>query len=211
MRYSDLEDALLIGAYEENRNDPELKLTLDVLLEKHPLQAPDKWFQQALRSLAEKNLIYPGNSNRPTRRVSITGEGLRRAEGLLELRQSQQETVVSDLAVGSGRDTAADENSMVESSKWTGVERRLHAEPAVVQAIGFHIQQIDRLVDEAGLTNAEKQRAKAITESLRLLIASPEPEWKAIVALLTSPALTAILNVAQIIQITLALINGGHA
>jgi hypothetical protein len=68
--------------------------------------------------------------------------------------------------------------------------------------------EIDRLIDETGLTNVEKHKAKAITEALLKLVYSPEPEWKTIAELLTSKPLTALLNVAAIAQIVLSMILG---
>jgi hypothetical protein len=86
-----------------------------------------------------------------------------------------------------------------DSSTWTGIEARLATDPVITKAIKQHIRQIDELVEKSGLTNAERAKAKAITVALVSLIDSPEPEWKAIVQLLTSPTLTALLNVAQIV------------
>jgi hypothetical protein len=97
----------------------------------------------------------------------------------------------------------------IDSADWTGISERLETSPAIIEQIAKHISEIDQLVEKSGLTNTERQKAKAITDSLRLLVASPEPEWKAIAVLLTSQPLTAILNVAAIVQIVLKLFGIG--
>lgn len=97
----------------------------------------------------------------------------------------------------------------IDSADWTGIAQRLESDPALVQQISKHISEIDQLIEKSGLTNAERQKAKAITESLKLLVASPEPEWKAIALLLTSPTLIAVLNVSAIVQIVLKLFGIG--
>jgi hypothetical protein len=97
----------------------------------------------------------------------------------------------------------------ISSADWTGIEERLQTDRMIVRQIEAHIGEIDKLVEQTGLTNTERQKAKAITEALKLLIASPEPEWKAIATLLTSPSLTAVLNVATIVQLVLKLFGIG--
>ncbi|HEY6661920.1 MAG TPA: hypothetical protein VIZ66_03255 [Sphingomicrobium sp.] len=94
------------------------------------------------------------------------------------------------------------------SVNWTGVEQRLQTSPDLVREIQVKVIEIDRLIEKTGLTNAEKDKAKAITEALLKLVHSPEPEWKIIAELLTSRPLTALVNVAAIAQIVLSLILG---
>ena len=113
--------------------------------------------------------------------------------------------ITTQLEKGQGLDYS----NSISTANWSGISEKLQAKPEVISQIIAHIYEIDALVEKAELTNAESQKAKAITESLRLLVASPEPEWKAIATLLTSPTLTAILNVAAVIQIVLKLFGIG--
>lgn len=80
------------------------------------------------------------------------------------------------------------------SVDWTGVEQRLAADPATVDEIRRRIAELDVAIEKAGLTNVEQSKAKAITTALRSLVESPEPEWQAIVLLLTSPTMQALCN-----------------
>ena len=90
-------------------------------------------------------------------------------------------------------------STAIDSAAWTGIEARLATEPAIIDAVKRHVREIDTVVEQSGLTNAERAKAKAISVALVSLIESPDPEWKAIVQLLTSPTLTALLNVAQVV------------
>lgn len=105
-------------------------------------------------------------------------------------------------------DVVADHPEAFDSRSWTGIEKRLQSDPDLLEAIRLKLREVDALVDEAGLTNVERQKAKAISEALIKLVESPEPEWKAIVELLNSKPLTAILNVTVVIQLALKLIFG---
>ena len=101
-----------------------------------------------------------------------------------------------------------DTGDVVHSSDWTGISERLRRNPEAVTRIQQQIAQLDKEVDKLGLNNHERAKVKAITEGLAKLIQSPEPEWKAIVDLLRSPTLAAVLGLAGIIQLTLKLIFG---
>ena len=92
-------------------------------------------------------------------------------------------------------------DSRIDSSKWTGIEARLNADPVLHQRIHTHILELDALIDQTELTNLERQKAKAITDALIKLIASPDPEWRVIVALLISSPLQAALNLATMVDI----------
>ena len=94
------------------------------------------------------------------------------------------------------------------SSAWTGIEKRLDSHPRIVDEIRLKMKEIDRLVEAAGLTNEERQKAKAISEALVSLVESPQPEWRAIVNLLNTKPLTALLNLSSIVQLALKLIFG---
>jgi hypothetical protein len=90
----------------------------------------------------------------------------------------------------------------VDSANWTGIELRLGADPAAVERVRAVIIDLDRALDVAGLTNAERAKAGALTGAILSLVQSPEPEWKVIarllVTLLDSRAVNAALNAAQI-------------
>lgn len=86
----------------------------------------------------------------------------------------------------------------LDSYDWTGIERRLAADPLLIAEIGCKIQELDGLVDVAGLTNFERARAKAITTALLSLVESPQPEWRAVVELLNSPVIAAVCNGATL-------------
>ena len=95
----------------------------------------------------------------------------------------------------------------VDSYDWTGIERRLTADPALVTEIGSKLQELDRLVDATGLSNSEKARAKAITTALLSLVESPQPEWRVIVELLNSPVIAAICNAATVAGIAIGIVR----
>jgi hypothetical protein len=96
----------------------------------------------------------------------------------------------------------------INSSTWTGISERAARSPQIIAAVTKHVSEIDKLVESLDLNNVERARLKAITNSLQTLVESPEPEWKAIVALLQSPTLSAILGLAGIVQLTLKVIFG---
>lgn len=95
----------------------------------------------------------------------------------------------------------------LDSYKWTGIENRLAADPAVTAQIRSKLQELDRLVDATELTNSEKARAKAITTALLSLGESPQPEWRAIVELLNSPVITAVCNAAALTGLAVGVIR----
>jgi hypothetical protein len=88
-----------------------------------------------------------------------------------------------------------------DSIEWTGIERRLAANPEAVkefqQAIGLAHSQLAM----TGLTNVERAKAHAILCGLEKLIESPEPEWRAILNLFSSPALNNIMGIANILML----------
>lgn len=93
------------------------------------------------------------------------------------------------------------------SVDWTGVERRVASDPALLEDIQRRIEELDAVVEKTGLTNAEQAKAKAITSALRSLVASPEPEWKVIVDLLNAPALKAALTAIGLMDLAMRLIE----
>ena len=90
----------------------------------------------------------------------------------------------------------------IESADWTGIERRLAADPAAVERIQSLVRELDAAIDDAELTNAEKAKAKALTGAIVSLAHSPEPEWKVVgrllITLLDSKAVNASLNAVVI-------------
>ena len=82
----------------------------------------------------------------------------------------------------------------LRSADWTGIERRIVALPGSVDRVGALIVELDRVVERCGLTNIEQQKAKALTSALLQLVASPQPEWRSILTILTSPTFTALVN-----------------
>ena len=95
----------------------------------------------------------------------------------------------------------------LDSYDWTGIETRLAADPQAIAEIASRLRDLDRLVEGTGLTNSEKARAKAITTSLLLLVESPQPEWRAIVELLNSPAITAVCNASALAGLAIAVVR----
>jgi len=96
----------------------------------------------------------------------------------------------------------------ISSEEWTGIANRIGRDAAVLSRINQQITELDREVDRLGLSNHERAKVKAITEALVKLIESPEPEWKAIVELLRSPTLAAVVGLVSIAQIALKIIFG---
>ena len=96
----------------------------------------------------------------------------------------------------------------LSSEAWTGIEIRTQRDPAIVETLRQKVHEIEAVSLKLSLTNSERQKISAITEALVKLIESPEPEWKAIVALLQSPKLSAILSLAQLAQFALKILFG---
>jgi hypothetical protein len=83
--------------------------------------------------------------------------------------------------------------------KWTGIEERLASDPTITEEIFGSLQKINVLIEQTGLTNAERAKAHAINNALVSLVNSPEPEWQAVINLLSSQALNNIIGVANIV------------
>jgi hypothetical protein len=95
----------------------------------------------------------------------------------------------------------------IASYDWTGIEQRLTVDPAAVDEIRRRLAKLDAAVEHAGLTNAEQARAKAITAALLSLVESPEPEWQAIVTLLTSPTIQAFCNAVALSTLAIGIVR----
>ncbi len=233
MSYTDLRNKILIALYQEQVmfGERDIVFLLNVA-KKYGLSWQDGWLLTVQQDLFSEGLITgPGGArNDAMAGGKITGAGMRQIESqygskdgvgiILEpvkpdnvlLTEDERPILTEDgqfieLEINEIGDAST--SVTIDSADWTGIAQRLESDPAVVQQISKHISEIDRLVERSGLTNTECQKAKAITESLRLLVASPEPEWKAIALLLTSPALTAVLNVSAVIQVILKLFGIG--
>lgn len=89
----------------------------------------------------------------------------------------------------------------LRSVSWTGVEARIDALPGAKDDVYRQIVALDRSIEKCGLTNTETQKAKALTAALIKLVSSPEPAWDAVLGILTSHGMTALLNTVQIAMI----------
>ena len=95
------------------------------------------------------------------------------------------------------------------SMNWTGVEERGKSDPEILEKTRGAIYEIKILIERTKLTNVEKARAVAIANALQALIESPEPEWKAILLLLSSPALNNVMAMANILLFVFQLFEFG--
>lgn len=90
----------------------------------------------------------------------------------------------------------------IDSADWTGIEHRLESDSAAVRHIETLVFELDLALDQAGLTNAERAKARSMTQAIVALVQSPEPEWKVIarllMTLLDSKPVKASLNAAKI-------------
>ena len=91
------------------------------------------------------------------------------------------------------------------SINWTGIEERGNSDPEILEKTRGAIYEIKILIERTKLTNVEKARAIAIANALQALIESPEPEWKAILLLLSSPALNNVMAMANILLLVFQL------
>ena len=64
-----------------------------------------------------------------------------------------------------------------KSADWTGIQKRLEADPARVAAIRAKVRELDQLVECAHLSNSEKAAAKDHTEALLQIVEMPRPRW----------------------------------
>ena len=96
------------------------------------------------------------------------------------------------------------------SINWTGIEERGNSDPEILEKTRGAIYEIKILIERTKLTNVEKARAIAIANALQALIESPEPEWKAILLLLSSPALNNVMAMANILLLVFQLFGLGN-
>ncbi|WP_452654082.1 hypothetical protein [Sphingomonas bisphenolicum] len=214
--YTQFRENILMALYEEERLEGNGDVILfRKLVDEFGLEWRPGWLIEVQKDLLADGLITgPSNARNDDMAIGkLSGRGLRHVEeeygaigGVPTLLTKPEH---DDLVIQVEEAAPVDrERQTVSSSSWTGIEARLATSPAIIEQISIKIVEIDRLIDATGLTNAERQKAKAITSALQNLILSPEPEWQVIVQLLNSPNLTAVLNVAAVVQLTLALIFG---
>ena len=82
---------------------------------------------------------------------------------------------------------------------WTGVEERGNSNAEMTEKTMAAISELRILIQRTDLTNSEKSRAMAIANALDALIESPQPEWKLIVQLFSSPALNNVVSMANVL------------
>jgi len=214
--YTQFRENILMALYEEERLEGQGDVILfRKLVDEYELEARPGWLLEAQKDLLADGLITgPSNARNDDMAIGkLSGRGLRHIEaeyGAIGgvptlLAKPDHDDLIIPVKAAPPTEVAY---PTVSSVDWTGIEARLATSPVIVEKISVKISEIDELIEATGLTNFERQKAKAITSALRSLVASPEPEWKAIVQLLNSPNLTAVLNVATIVQLTLALIFG---
>lgn len=90
--------------------------------------------------------------------------------------------------------------SAINSADWTGIEKRLAANPEAVASIAAQIKLLDELLAGANLTNAQRVQAAAAVDALKSLVHAPKPEWKAIAVILAGPTITALCNIKEIAE-----------
>jgi hypothetical protein len=211
--YTIFTQKMILALYRESDGDTEKQVNFDSLPEKYGIVVEkDFWLKNLITEWSQQGIAHfqEGGLDRQNF-VAINIPGVRMAESLSTAILPEVTKPMVDQALMS---VTSSEPSIVfhpaiDSSSWTGIETRLSTDPKTVAAIVDKIAELDRLVENTGLTNHEKARAKAITQALGNLVESPEPEWKAIVGLLQSPALAASLNLAALVQLILKLFGIG--
>ena len=91
------------------------------------------------------------------------------------------------------------EKVLANSLDWTGIEDRGRANPQAHEKTRSAISDLKVLIEKTDLTNSEKAKAVAIANALDALIESPEPEWRAILELFSSPALKGVIGIANLV------------
>ena len=91
------------------------------------------------------------------------------------------------------------EKVLANSLDWTGIEDRGRANPQANEKTRSAISDLKVLIEKTDLTNSEKAKAVAIANALDALIESPEPEWRTILELFSSPALKGVIGIANLV------------
>lgn len=214
VKFSTFVEVFVAAIYNEMQQTGQTQFSVGDILDRYGLRFDAGWRDTFFRDYTATSLLDMRRRHLgPIRQqhLALSAEGIRWVEENLGDNVTtfleQNGAIYQSGATFESR--AADEVlQSYKSSTWTGIEERITASPEILAKVTANIREIDVLVDQSGLTNAERARAKAITQSLAILVESPEPEWRAIVALLNSPFLTGLLNVAAIAQLTLKLLFG---
>jgi hypothetical protein len=226
---------MLIALYQDSESDfvDPFGITFGKLIDRYGLPNNERWLDRLAKEWQEEGLAEVSDHLGPASdfELEITARGMRDVENryggkdgigtILNLVHSsgfsnEEEKPSAPLQVADAVSaTTADEVALryhspmgLDSARWTGIEQRLARDPARIKDIRTKIREIDGLLSDAGLSNREMAKARAISEALIKLAESPEPEWKAIVDLLQSPALGAALNVVGLIQLIVGFILG---
>ena len=103
---------------------------------------------------------------------------------------------------------SADELSQaVNSADWTGITERLANDQVALALILGEVAKLDRMLAAANLSNADQMQAGPAIDALKLLAHAPQPEWRAIVALLSGPTVSALCNAVTIASVVGAIIK----
>ena len=92
------------------------------------------------------------------------------------------------------------ERVLARSFDWTGIEHRGLSNLEACDKARSAISDLKVLIEKTGLTNTEKAKAVAIANALSALIESPEPEWRIVLELFSSPALKGVIGVANLVM-----------
>lgn len=103
---------------------------------------------------------------------------------------------------------SADELSQaVNSADWTGITARLANDPVALASILSEVAKLDQMLAAANLSNSDRMQAGSAIDALKLLARAPQPEWRAIVVLLSGPTVTALCNVITVAGVVGAIIK----
>jgi hypothetical protein len=96
----------------------------------------------------------------------------------------------------------SEEMDAIDSRLWTGLSKPRDIAAEAVDEILADLKRLEREIEDSGLSNYEKSKAKALTKAMAELISSPEPQWKEmlslIVTFLSSPAVASTLVLVDI-------------
>ena len=82
---------------------------------------------------------------------------------------------------------------------WTGIETRVQQNPEALEKTKTAVLELRIQIEKSNLTNTERARAHSIMNALSALIESPDPEWRVIIQLFSSPSLNNVISMANIL------------
>jgi DNA-binding MarR family transcriptional regulator len=213
VRYGEFENEFLVATYREAEIRPNTKFSSAEILDRYPLRWKEGWVHQLVADLGRRGLIRGRgvDADERSQPIMLTANGMKEAEKLIDAGIGTFRLDEPEPAKGVGDDDVAelhtndDAAGSVDSSRWTGRTARIAADPTLLDRIRIKVIELDRLVEEAHLSNAETARAKAITRALVTLVESPNPEWEAISQLLSSPAFSVAIALAGLAQLILSI------